>query len=236
MNKIKSEALQKSIEITPVRSGIARRRLLRAGLAAAPLALVVSGRSAMAGTSCNSVLGLSPLAWTSMAPNGSCVGTSHTITGNPLGKSPGFWTPNATGKTFPPDYRWPVKPFDCVTTRVGHGSTATREIKCWDDYLYTRFKDVAADDPGFANGAKFNIVFGGSEGRSFSRILLDESAAGNVEWHFSAAYLNCLAMNGRYAITLDELKFLYTNKKLVAGGVLLTDGEIKPFLDQTWEP
>ncbi|PJC12362.1 MAG: hypothetical protein CO066_10755, partial [Comamonadaceae bacterium CG_4_9_14_0_8_um_filter_60_18] len=73
------------------------------------------------------------------------------------------------------------------------------------------------------------------EGRSFSRILLDESANGNVVWHFSAAYLNCLAMSGQYAMTDRELIYLYNNRRLVPGGVLLSDSEIKTFLDQTWE-
>lgn len=234
MNDTHNDISHKPVEPAQL-TGIARRRLLRAGLAAAPLALVVSGRSAMAGTTCNSVAGLSPLAWASMAPNGTCVGTSHTITGNPLGKSPGYWTPNANGKTFQPDYRWPVSPFDSVLTKVGNGSNATFQTKDWDSYTYTAFKGVLASDAGFARGAKFNAVFGGGEGRSFSRILLDESAAGNVVWHFSAAYLNCLVLNGQYAMTLDELKYLYTNRRLVPGGVILTDSEIRTFLDQTWD-
>ena len=235
MNKIEPETLQKSTEATPVQGGIARRRLLRAGLAAAPVALAVSGRSAMAGTSCGSVKGLSPLAWASMAPNGTCVDSSHTINGNPLGKSPGYWTPNASGQTFQPPYPWPVAPFDKVRTQVGNGSDAVYETKYWNPDIYTDFKGVAANDAGFANGAKFNAVFGGSEGRSFSRILLDESANGNVVWHFSAAYLNCLAMSGQYAMTDRELIYLYNNRRLVPGGVLLSDSEIKTFLDQTWE-
>jgi len=236
MNKIGPETLQKSTEATPVQGGIARRRLLRAGLAAAPVALAVSGRSAMAGTSCGSVKGLSPLAWASMAPNGTCVDSSHTINGNPLGKSPGYWTPNASGQTFQPPYPWPVAPFDKVRTQVGNGSDAVYETKYWNPDIYTDFKGVAANDAGFANGAKFKDVFGGSEGRSFSRILLDESANGNVVWHFSAAYLNFLAMSGQYAMTASELIYLYQNKKLVPGSlVVLTDSEIKTFLDQTWE-
>ena len=234
MNKTQFESAQKPVEPAQP-TGIARRRLLRAGLAAVPVVLAVSGRSAMAGTSCNAVTGLSPLAWASMAPNGTCVGTSHTITGNPLGKSPGHWTPNANGKTFQPDFRWPVSPFDCVVTKVGNGNNAPFESRSWDSYIYTEFKRVAANDAGFQRGgAIFNAVFGGSDGRSFSRILLDESAAGNVVWHFSAAYLNCLALNGQYAMTLDELKYLYTNRRLVPGGVELNDSEIKTFLDQTW--
>ncbi|MER2514788.1 MAG: hypothetical protein ABTQ25_20655 [Nitrosomonas ureae] len=235
MNKTQPKSEQKSVESAQP-TGIARRRLLRAGLATVPLALAVSGRSAMAGTSCDAVKGLSPLAWASMAPNGTCVGSSHTITGNPLGKSPGYWTPNANGNgaTFQTPYRWPVAPFDRVSTVVGNGNNAVYMSKSWEDYPYLDFKGVAKDDPGFANGAKFNSVFGGSEGRSFSRILLDESANGNVEWHFSAAYLNCLVMNGQYAMTSDELKYLYANRQLVAGGVMLSDSAIKTFLDQTW--
>ena len=130
MNKTQSESLEQAMEAKPV-SGVARRRLLRAGAAAVPVALTLSGRSAMAGTTCGNVEGLSPIAWASMAPNGTCVGTSHTITGNTLGKSPGFWTPNCGGsaQTFQPDYRWPVSPFNRVSTKVGTGNSFYYENK-----------------------------------------------------------------------------------------------------------
>lgn len=220
----------KSVEAAA--SGIARRRLLRAGMAAAPLMLTLSGRSAMA-TNTDIPKGLSPMAWASVAPNGTFVAVSHTVGTHKLGLSPGFWTPNTNGKTFP-GTKWPVAPFDEVETLVGHGITAVRQIKSWDSYPYGSFKDVAASDPGFANGVKFNSVFTGGDSRSFSRILLDESASQNVVWHFTAAYLNVMAFSGTYAIALLELQYLYANRQLVSGGMTLSDSQIKAFLDQTW--
>lgn len=212
-------------------SGIARRRLLRAGMAAAPLMLTLSGRSAMA-TNTGTPVGLSPMAWNSVAPNGTYVAVSHTVGTHPLGKSPGFWTPNATGtaKTFQ-EPKWPVAPFDSVMTMTKNG-LVSRQWNDGDKFL--SFRGVDSNDPGFANGVKFNSVFAGGDSRSFSRILLDESAAGNVAWHFSAAYLNVMSYSGAYAITLLELQNLYATRKLVSGGITLSDGQIRSFLDQTW--
>lgn len=223
-------------------SGIARRRLLRAGVAAAPLMLAVSGRSAMA-ASTDMPVGLSPMAWASVAPNGTFIGSSHTVTGNPLGKSPGFWTPN-TNKNNPNEKgngsgnaqtfqapKWPVAPFDSVMSKTS-GDLKSKPWNNGEDFL--SFRGVDSADIGFANGAKFNSVFAGGDSRSFSRILIDESAAGNVVWHFSAAYLNVLAFPGTYAITLSELQSLYSDRRLVPGGATLSDSQIKAFLDQTW--
>lgn len=231
MNEMKS-VLQETVAKPTQGSGIARRRLLRAGMAAAPLALTLSGRSAMAANNTDVPKGLSPMAWASVAPNGTIVGSSHTVTGHPLGMSPGFWKPNANGKTFPSTPQWPVAPFDSVSTKIGNGSNAIHEPKAWGSYPFDEFKDVASDDPGFANGTKFNSVFVGGDSRSFSRILLDTT---DVNRHFCAAYLNVMSMNGSYAITLEELTSLYATRKLVPGGVALNNSEIKDFLKQTWE-
>ena len=87
MNKTSSESLQQTVKTDPP-SGIARRRILRAGLAA-PVVLAVSGRSAMAG---DCAKGLSPLAWNSLAPNGTnCYVNSHTVGLNTLGGSIVYW-------------------------------------------------------------------------------------------------------------------------------------------------
>lgn len=233
MNKMKSGP-QETVAKPVQGGGIARRRLLRAGMAAAPVILAVSGRSAMA-TSSTTPVGLSPMAWASVAPNGTYIGSSHTVGTNPLGKSPGFWTPNTGGNaaTFQAP-KWPVAPFDAVQTKIRSGSSYVYVSKSWDNYDFAAFKGVASDDSGFANGVKFNSVFAGGDSRSFSRILLDESASGNVNWHFCAAYLNVMAFPGSYAITLAELKNLYSTGKLVPGGVTLTNSQIKAFLDQTW--
>lgn len=89
MNETKPDTLQQSAE-TAKPTGIARRRLLRAGLAAAPVVLAVSGRSAMAAGDC--AKGLSPMAWSSLAPDGTnCRMNSHTVEVNPLGKPISYW-------------------------------------------------------------------------------------------------------------------------------------------------
>lgn len=231
MNELKTGSQEQPTSAAPG-GHIARRRLLRAGMAAAPLMLAVSGRSAMA-TNTGTPMGLSPMAWNSVAPNGTFVAVSHTVGTNPLGKSPGFWTPNTNGKaaTFQAP-KWPVAPFDEVKSLNSEGKRKDKKWNGGSDYLF--FRGVDAKDEGFAKGVKFNSVFTGGDARSFSRILLDESASGNVLWHFSAAYLNVMAYPGAYAITLKELKDLYATGKLVPGGKTLTASEIKSFLDQTW--
>ena len=143
--------------------GVGRRRLLRAGLAATPVVLAVSGRSAMAGNACK---GLSPLAWASVAPNGTCVvdGTSHTIQSHALGNSPGGWAPNCGGsaKTF--QWDWPtVHCQPCVRVKNTSGQ-----------YIYwtsgwNAFSSIPSTAYGWGGGTKYSAKFGGSETRSFSR-------------------------------------------------------------------
>lgn len=83
------------------RTGIGRRRLLRAGLSAAPVMLAVTGRSAMAvpvfiDPKCPK--GLSPIAFASVAPAGVCVGTSHHVVGSgALGFTPLDWKTKLSG-------------------------------------------------------------------------------------------------------------------------------------------
>jgi hypothetical protein len=92
-NETQSESLPKPVE-SDQPSGIARRRLLRAGMVATPVVLTLSGRSAMAATCAK---GLSPLAWNSLAPDGTnCQLNSHTVNVNIPGKSPAIWQ-GATG-------------------------------------------------------------------------------------------------------------------------------------------
>ena len=220
MNKIESEALKESVDLVPS-AGIARRRLLRAGLAAAPVVLAVSGRSAMATAATgNCAKGLSPMAWNSIAPdaNGNCAVASHTVLRNVLGKSPGNWRPNKEGKTF--QAVWPSP--TCIPFRDYNSATIYREMS-WTDIRWD-------------TGTKFNTIFGGSEARSFSRILITESGMSNpalgLRWFLCAAYLNAATMNGKYALTVQEVLDL-------AGGKLGTQ-QVFPdvalaFLKQTME-
>lgn len=209
--------------------GIGRRHLLRAGLAAAPVVLAVSGRSAMAAV-CPP--GLSGPTMASLNPSGdgqTCIDSSHTHTASNsrlLGRSPGLWKPNPNGHTFQGPHPWPIAPFVSITTTQG-------ETLGWDPGNYLAYKKIASDAPGFATGTKYKQIFAASfEDRSFSRILLDEN--GSAHWCLCAAYLNAAAMGGSYVMTVEQVLLLGNEGRLVPSGAVLTAGQINHFLSQTW--
>lgn len=223
MTDIKSESSQLQAESVQL-GGIGRRRLLRAGLAATPVVLAVSGRSAMAAV-CPT--GLSMATMNSLDPNGTgdCAISSHHVFTNALGRSPGYWKPNPQGQTFQPPYPWPISPFDKISTK--------QRTESWNPAQYLSYKNIAKDDACWATGTKYREIFRTSfESRSFSRILLD--ANGSLAWHFCAAYLNAAAMPGTYAMTVQEVLEIASTGCLVPGGKPLTDGQLKAFLSQTW--
>lgn len=210
-------------------TGIGRRRLLRAGLSAAPVMLAVSGRSAMAVGSCDSGKGLSPLAWASMKPDGyMCASNmSHTVGRNTLGKAPSYWRPvtveaNYAGVdvfAFPGSLLWP--------------STQVKPFPDYDASNSTQWKNMAVNDPRWANGTKFSHVFGGFESRSFSQILIASknrgpSHADTLLSYFCAAYLNALVIQN-YSMTAEEVVKAY--------GVdpELPIQNLRGFFRQTWE-
>ena len=96
MNDKQPDTVQQAAKPTQP-TGIARRRLLRAGLAATPVILTLSGRSAMAAVSSDDCAkGLSPMAWNSLAPDGTnCRVNSHTVTVNTLGQPISYWQTRA---------------------------------------------------------------------------------------------------------------------------------------------
>src|SRR5450830_20827 len=233
--------------------GIGRRRLLRAGLAAAPVVLAVSGRSAMAA---NCPSGLSELTQLSVCPNGQWIGSSHhTLTNGVLGLSPGYWKPNPKGQTFQGPYPWPIAPFETITTQgnrtysfeqgqglfeqgskktEGKSDTTESTTYNWNPNDYLRYRGIPQNADGWATGTTYNAIFSGArETRSFSRILLDDN--GSLAWHFCVAYLNAAAMPaGTYVMTTAEVIFLERNGTTVPGGKSLTNEQIKAFLSQTW--
>lgn len=219
MSEFKSESPQLQAEGAH-KVGIGRRRLLRAGLAAAPVVLAVSGRSAMAAPC---PVGLSPLTMASLDPDGDmdCIAASVAPVANTLGRSPGYWRPNPNGQTFQPPYPWPISPFSKYNKQS------------WNPGAYLTYNSIPSDNKCWASGTKYNTVFTtSSDSRSFSRILLDDN--GSTAWHFCAAYLNALAMPGTYAMTVEEVLSLAATGLLAPGGTQLTDGQIKAFLSQTW--
>ncbi len=217
-------AVQNSAE-----AGLARRRLIRAGLAAAPVVLALSGRSAMAtGAGCGAK-GLSPMAWNSIAPgaDGTCTMLSHHVGRNTLGRSPGFWKPNTGGSANVFQGSWPVPTITPFSAYVAGAS----------------YSGISGADARWATGTRFNQVipviaaglFSGVTGTttsSISRLLIDNSAS-PIPIKLACAYLNALTFPG-YAMTTAEVLFLAANKQLVTGGPILSDSTIRDFLDQTW--
>ena len=207
------------------RAGVARRRLLRAGLAAAPVVLAVSGRSAMA-AACPPTM--SKPTQDSLDPQvtGNCIVSSHHPETTALaGFSPSYWKPNPNGQTFQPPCPWPVSPFNWVTIQ--------NKLEPWDSSKYLSYSGIPASDPCWETGTKFNTVFTKSfDGRSFSRIFLDDN--GSLNWYLCAAYLNAMAMYGAYAMTPNDVVELAMTGCLVPGGPVLTEGQLIAFLAQTW--
>ena len=136
-----------------------------------------------------------------------------------------FWMPKPVGQTFQPPYFWSVSPF----TRL----TIARKSYSWNQSSYLFYKDIASNDPCWATGTKFNNVFTSSfDKRSFSRILLDDS--GSLNGHLCSAYLNARAMSGAYAMTVKEVLTIARTWCLVPGSPVLSEGQLKAFLSQTW--
>jgi hypothetical protein len=229
--KLETERVEPESKI-PSASGVGRRRLLRAGLAATPVVLAVSGRSAMATATC--ATGLSPMAWNSVAPNGICIGTSHTVQGNPLGKSPGFWKPNPNGQTFQgawPPTAVPFVQIDTISNKTLSKKTGPTQTLTWDSSNWAAYKDIAWAATGWATGTKFNSKFTNlTDSRSFTRILIDDN--GTLNWHLSAAFLNVATYGAAYALTFPELLDLAGGKLGSKTGVPQAD--IIAFLKQTW--
>lgn len=195
------------------RTGIGRRRLLRAGLSVAPAYLAVSGRSAMAIPVMDNgpcPKGLSPVAWASVAPNGTCVGVSHAVGRNTLGRTPTDWKPvllPITTATFTSPWPGSVLPF-----------------ANYMDQASDLWANIAANDPRWATGTTFQSIFGGGRTESFSRILIDDLET-SLDRKLCAAYLNALTVPN-YALSVDDVVKLAT-------GVLILPS-MDAFLDQTW--
>ena len=220
VSEVESQA--ENVGSAPVLAGVGRRRLLRAGLAAAPVVLAVSGRSAMATSSFASCAkGLSPMAWNSLTANSSrdCSSNlSHTVKPNTPGLSPGYWKPNgsnASNCTVAGNWPTACVPYSGYAQGSGNISVghAPSESAFW------------------ATGTKFNSIFGGSDGRSVSQVLIDGNQS-SANWHLCAAILNAYTMLD-YPLTVQEVKNLYAGSLGVTGQTL-TVSQIRAFLDKSW--
>lgn len=225
-----------------------RRKFIR-GAAAAPVVLAVSGRSALACTTCPGVpKGLSPMAWLSAHPGGDerqCAQLSHTPGTNFLGKSPGGWKPNPNGKTF--QWTWPkgVRPFSkIVSTNLvtyfcdenGNVTKKTSTSSKTYPVSFTSISNLSWNDPpppsdsGWCTGTKLDWL---DPNRSVTRILID--SPGSLESHVCCAYLNALKWRSSgYPLTPDQVKTLYQSHTLPGSTTILGPDDIMSFLDQTW--
>lgn len=201
MNDTQSESIQPTVEPTQP-TGIARRRLLRAGMAAAPVVLALSGRSAMA-CDVSRPKGLSPLAWASFEANGGCAASSlsvpvqnYALCGNPdswnCHKNPGCIK------------HWPINdcvPFNKIKCRPTGHIIASQIPYCDPNRI-----DVD-DTDGWKSGRTFYSVFGhspigGSSSDTCSSILINQPTSVNA--YLCAAYLNART-NQNYSMSVKDV-------------------------------
>ena len=221
---------------TAATPGLARRRLIRAGLAAAPVVLALSGRSAMATTGNCGANGLSPMAWNSISPgaDGNCIALSRQPGRSILGRSPGLWKPNTGKNANVFQVAWPYNQAPAITpflkyTGANYSGIPASDIR-WDGG--TLFGAVITSlHTSLAAGTTVQTLKTVAMS-SISRLLIDNSAS-PIPIKLACAMLNALTFPG-YAMTVKEVLFLAANKQLVSGGPVLSDSTIRDFLDQTW--
>jgi hypothetical protein len=213
-----------------------RRRLIQAGLAAAPVMLAVSGRSAMAGgTPGTTAKCLSPMAWCSANPtSGQAVGSiSPKSMGNP-GCNPKQWKPCETTQTFPNTPSWPsgCKPFSTIKYPGGKTSTnwVSGQCRTYSGLSHKITVNGQTQDPGWSTGTVLSWL----DSRSCSNILIDEADSDTLKAHTCAAYLNAKLAedNGkRFPVSSADVKACYQERKL--GTRSVTDAQLLAYFKQT---
>ncbi|MCX7279121.1 MAG: hypothetical protein NTZ15_17685 [Burkholderiales bacterium] len=213
-----------------------RRRLIQAGLAAAPVMLAVSGRSAMAGgTPGTTAKCLSPMAWCSANPtSGQAVGSiSPKSMGNP-GCNPKQWKPCETTQTFPNTPSWPsgCKPFSTIKYPGGKSSTnwVSGQCRTYSGLSHKITVNGQTQDPGWNSGTVLSWL----DSRSCSNILIDEADSDTLKAHTCAAYLNAKLAedNGkRFPVSSADVKACYQERKL--GTRSVTDAQLLAYFKQT---
>jgi len=237
MNETQSESLPKPVENTQP-SGIARRRLLRAGLAAGPVVLALSGRSAMActttGGDCDGGTGaLSCAAWESLAANPQ---TSAKPARHSLGEKPERFTPKCANGVYTFPRPWPAgcKPFASKRNRsyVKFTHDQMTSSHSMEDRDYDQDK---LDGGGWSSGTKCrdtgvlpDTVFGD---KTVSQCLLTGT---EKEKALCTAYLNAIDASINYCMNTTDVRRLATDRRLVPGGRELSDADIIAYCKQTW--
>jgi hypothetical protein len=220
-----------------------RRRLVQAGLAAAPVVLALSGRSAMA-TGTATPAALSPIAWLSANPvNGGTVSASRSPRASGAsGIVARKWKPVELTATFPSVDRWPAtaKPFLKITkvTRDTDGKSvyteypfAATEFKNYTGLTYKYVdKNNNTQDSGWGTGT----VAAWLDSRSLSQILISEASADTLKANVAAAYLSALlAEDGgpAYLLSSTSVRTLYESRTL--GTTVVSDANMRAFFKQT---
>jgi hypothetical protein len=234
--KTDDEALVPAVETAQTQMPMpSRRRLVQAGLAAAPVVLALSGRSAMAGNSggTGTTTCLSAVAWASANPKTGKASASRSprASGAP-GLSPSKWKPVQSSTTFP-NTKWPtnVKPFH--TIKNSNNQSINWNPSYCNQYSGLLYKNTVGStkvDPGWSSGT----VFGWLDSRSVSNLLIDEADAGSLKAHVCAAYLNALMAEGKntkFLVSSADVYACYMNK--MVGGRSVNDTELTAFFAQT---
>lgn len=215
MNQIPTESLQQPVEAARP-TGIARRRLLRAGLAAAPVVLAVSGRSAMAQTA--SCSGLSDLTFNSLVQaDGTCRVPSGPVSAasRAIGEPPAIWAPTRFGtlnKVWPPG----ILPYKNFPSNPPPAITSNR----WEKG--TLFQDQ------FKGFTPYPESVRGIRSKSFGLILYHHP--NTLEANLCVAYLNAKGVSP-YAMTDTEVLAAYGGK---IGSLEVNAMTMNAFLKQTW--
>ncbi len=215
-----------------------RRRLVQAGLAAAPVVLALSGRSAMAGNSggTTSPTCLSEIAWVSANPKTGKIAASRTprSSGDP-GFTPVKWKPCEDGQTFP-HVKWPsaCKPFQTLYPPKSGipASWDPRNCKTYSGFKYKNPSTAGRGpvDPGWNTGTKLTWL----DSRSCSNLLIDEADAGTLKAHVCAAYLNALyaeEYGKKFPIKSSAVYICYRDGTL--GGRKVSNDDLLAFFKQT---
>lgn len=214
MNQIPTESLQQPVEAARP-TGIARRRLLRAGLAAAPVVLAVSGRSAMAQTvSCS---GLSDLTFNSLVQaDGTCrVPSGPVSVARAIGEPPATWTPSSSGtlsRAWPagilPYKNFPSNPPPAISSNPWEKGTLFQAL--------------------FSGFTPYPESVSGIRAKSVSLILYHHP--NTLEANLCVAYLNAKGVSP-YAMTDAEVQAAFSGK---IGTVEVNAVTMRAFLKQTW--
>ncbi len=227
MNETQSESVPQPVESTQA-TGIARRRLLRAGLAAGPVVLALSGRSAMACTGSTPPKGLSAAAWASFEANGGCAAKSFSVPVKQyaLCGTPNTWNPKKNPgcvKNWPSRY---CVPFSQIK-KVSYGYIYSNQIpSCNPNDIDVNHE--GGTDGGWRSGTTLYDVLQRGSRTSISYLLMADP--NSLDAHICAAYLN-LRTNPEYALSLQDIKDVCDRK--IGSKRNCSDDECKRFLAQT---